>query len=135
MLAGSGNDVLQGSAGADTMSGDAGNDALFGGDDADLLSGASGNDTLTGGDANDQLYGGSGNDWLTGGAAQDLLSGGTGADHFVFEKGDITDPSRTFEDFGNIEFTPLQETVSSAMAYYQKYGTLGEYTHLRQERK
>lgn len=47
----------------------------------------------------------------------------------------LLDPSRTFEDFGDIEFTPLQETVSSAMEYYKKYGTLGEYTHLRQERK
>jgi UDP-glucose 4-epimerase len=47
----------------------------------------------------------------------------------------LLDPSRTFEDFGDIEFTPLQETVSAAMAYYQKHGTLGEYTHLRQERK
>lgn len=46
----------------------------------------------------------------------------------------LLDPTRTFEDFGNIEFTSLQETVSSAIAYYQKHGTLGEYTHLRQER-
>ena len=47
----------------------------------------------------------------------------------------LLDPTRTFEDFGNINFTSLQETVSSAITYYQKYGTLGEYTHLRQERK
>jgi nucleoside-diphosphate-sugar epimerase len=47
----------------------------------------------------------------------------------------LLDPSRTFEDFGAIEFTPLQETVSAAMAYYQKHGTLGEYTHLRLEGK
>jgi nucleoside-diphosphate-sugar epimerase len=47
----------------------------------------------------------------------------------------LLDPSRTFADYGAIEFTPLQETVSAAMAYYQQHGTLGEYTHLRQERK
>lgn len=48
----------------------------------------------------------------------------------------LLDPSRTFADFGEIEFTPLQETVSAAMDYYQKHGTLGEYTHLRlQEQK
>ena len=47
----------------------------------------------------------------------------------------LLDPSRTFADFGNIEFTPLQETVSSGIEYYKKHGTLGEYTHLRQERK
>ena len=43
----------------------------------------------------------------------------------------LLDPSRTFEDFGEIDFTPLQETVFSAMTYYKEHGTLGEYTHLR----
>jgi UDP-glucose 4-epimerase len=47
----------------------------------------------------------------------------------------LLDPTRTFEDFGEIEFTPLQETVSAAMAYYQLHGTLGEYTHLRLQDK
>lgn len=47
----------------------------------------------------------------------------------------LLDPTRTFEDFGEIEFTPLQETVSAAMAYYQRHGTLGEYTHLRLQDK
>lgn len=43
----------------------------------------------------------------------------------------LLDPSRTFEDFGSIEFTSLQDTVSDAMNYYLEHGTLGEYTHLR----
>ena len=43
----------------------------------------------------------------------------------------LLDPSRTFEDFGSIEFTPLQETVAAAMSYFKQHGTLGEYTHLR----
>ncbi len=43
----------------------------------------------------------------------------------------LLDPTRTFQDFGDIEFTPLQETVSAAMDYYRTHGTLGEYTHLR----
>jgi nucleoside-diphosphate-sugar epimerase len=47
----------------------------------------------------------------------------------------LLDPSRTFEDFGNIEFTPLQTTVAEAIAYYQQHGTLGEYTHLRLQDK
>jgi len=47
----------------------------------------------------------------------------------------LLDPSRTFEDFGKIEFTPLEKTVKEAVDYYQKYGTLGEYTHLRLEGK
>jgi UDP-glucose 4-epimerase len=47
----------------------------------------------------------------------------------------LLDPSRTFQDFGAIEFTPLQETVSAAMDYYKEHGTLGEYTHLRLQDK
>lgn len=43
----------------------------------------------------------------------------------------LLDPSRTFQDFGKIEFTPLRTTVAEGVAYYQKHGTLGEYTHLR----
>lgn len=47
----------------------------------------------------------------------------------------LLDPSRTFQDFGDIKFTPLQTTVSEAMKYYQQHGTLGEYTHLRLQDK
>jgi UDP-glucose 4-epimerase len=47
----------------------------------------------------------------------------------------LLDPSRTYKDFGEIEFTPLQETVSAAIAYYKEHGTLGEYTHLRHDKK
>ena len=43
----------------------------------------------------------------------------------------LLDPSRTFEVFGAIEFTPLQTIVSDAINYYNKHGILGEYTHLR----
>ncbi len=47
----------------------------------------------------------------------------------------LLDPSRTFADFGEIKFTSIEETVSSAIAYYEKHGTMGEYTHLRFEKK
>jgi UDP-glucose 4-epimerase len=47
----------------------------------------------------------------------------------------LLDPSRTFEDFGPIEFTPIEETVAAAIAYYREHGTLGEYTHLRLEQR
>lgn len=43
----------------------------------------------------------------------------------------LLDPSRTFTDFGQIQFTPIDTTVAEAVRYYQQYGTLGEYTHLR----
>jgi nucleoside-diphosphate-sugar epimerase len=43
----------------------------------------------------------------------------------------LLDPSRTFSDFGAIEFTSLAETVTRAVAYYREYGVHGEYTHLK----
>lgn len=43
----------------------------------------------------------------------------------------LLDPSRTFEDFGEFEFTPIEETVVQAIEYFEEHGTLGEYTHLR----
>jgi nucleoside-diphosphate-sugar epimerase len=43
----------------------------------------------------------------------------------------LLDPSRTFKDFGQLEFTPLRETVRRAISYYQEFGTEGEYTHLK----
>jgi UDP-glucose 4-epimerase len=47
----------------------------------------------------------------------------------------LLDPSRTFADFGNIEFTPLQQTVDAAIDYFKVHGTLGEYTHLKHATK
>jgi UDP-glucose 4-epimerase len=43
----------------------------------------------------------------------------------------LLDPSKTFRDFGEIQFSTIKETVESAIAYYKKHGTLGEYTHLK----
>jgi UDP-glucose 4-epimerase len=43
----------------------------------------------------------------------------------------LLDPSRTFSDFGDIEFTPLNVTVWNAVKYYQEYGVTGGYTHLK----
>jgi len=47
----------------------------------------------------------------------------------------LLDPTKTFQDFGKIEFTSLKETVASAIEYFNKHGTLGEYTHLKLEKK
>lgn len=47
----------------------------------------------------------------------------------------LLDPSRTFADFGDIDFTSLEETVKAGVDYYAEHGTLGEYTHLRLEDK
>ena len=47
----------------------------------------------------------------------------------------LLDPSKTFADFGQISFTPIETTVAEAISYYQQHGTLGEYTHLRIQSK
>jgi UDP-glucose 4-epimerase len=43
----------------------------------------------------------------------------------------LLDPTRTFRDFGDIEFTPLDEIVAATVAYYRDHGVQGGYTHLR----
>lgn len=45
----------------------------------------------------------------------------------------LLDPTRTFADFGKIEFTPLSKLAEAAVAYYRQYGVHGGYTHLRHE--
>jgi UDP-glucose 4-epimerase len=47
----------------------------------------------------------------------------------------LLDPSRTFADFGKIEFTSLGDTVAAAIDYYKKHGTQGEFTHLKHSDK
>jgi nucleoside-diphosphate-sugar epimerase len=47
----------------------------------------------------------------------------------------LLDPSRTFRDFGQVEFTPLDEIVAETVAYYRQHGVQGGYTHLRSEQK
>lgn len=47
----------------------------------------------------------------------------------------LLDPSRTFRDFGPIEFTPLETTVWNAVAYYREHGVTGGFTHLRSNEK
>lgn len=44
----------------------------------------------------------------------------------------LLDPSHTFEDFGEVRFTPLAEFIPLAIEYYRQHGVLGEYTHLKQ---
>ncbi|MGD1879776.1 MAG: hypothetical protein ACFB13_20015 [Kiloniellaceae bacterium] len=43
----------------------------------------------------------------------------------------LLDPSRTFADFGDVEFTPLKDTVKAAVDYYRTFGVVGGYTHLK----
>ncbi len=45
----------------------------------------------------------------------------------------LLDPTRTFEDFGEMEFTPLEETARAGVEYFREFGAAGGYTHLKHE--
>lgn len=45
----------------------------------------------------------------------------------------LLDPSRTFHDFGTIEFTPLADLCKAAVDYYNEHGVHGGYTHLKHD--
>jgi UDP-glucose 4-epimerase len=47
----------------------------------------------------------------------------------------LLDPSKTFQDFGDIKFTSLGDTVQAAVDYYRKHGVHGGYTHLKHDKK
>ena len=46
----------------------------------------------------------------------------------------LLDPTRTFRDFGETRFTPLDEIVAQTVTYYRDHGVVGGYTHLRSEK-
>ena len=103
----SGDDVLWGAGGRDSIQGSGGNDYLYGGSSIDTLDGGPGTDYLRGDGGNDVLFGnsgtdylkgGTGNDTLRGGTGVDVLQGGSGADDFEFRIADGTSTD-TIEDF------------------------------------
>lgn len=96
---GSGNDIVLGSAFADTIKGSTGWDWLQGGAGNDVLEGGDGDDVLIGGAGEDRLLGGAGDDYLVGGEGGDNpwngnpnagMWGGTGNDTFVIQGGKDT---------------------------------------------
>lgn len=89
-LAGSAN-LISGFGGNDTLNGQDLNDTLDGGAGNDVLYGMAGNDFLDGGAGNDRLYGGAGNDILLGGPGNDTIDGGAGADTCFYSRGDGSD--------------------------------------------
>lgn len=46
----------------------------------------------------------------------------------------LLDPSRTFADFGEIEFTPLDEITRLSVERWERDGVVGGYTHLKEAR-
>lgn len=46
----------------------------------------------------------------------------------------LLDPSRTFSDYGEVAFTPLDEIVSRSVEHWRQHGVEGGYTHLKPEK-
>ena len=46
----------------------------------------------------------------------------------------LLDPSRTFADFGKVEFTPLPDIARIAVSRWNAEGVVGGYTHLKEAR-
>jgi Ca2+-binding RTX toxin-like protein len=76
---------LQGTQGADTLTGGAGDDTLYGYAGNDILKGGAGDDVLAGNEGADTLQGGDGDDYLLGGPGNDTLDGGAGGDWAAYE--------------------------------------------------
>jgi Ca2+-binding RTX toxin-like protein len=102
-----GNDRMDGTGRADTMTGLDGNDTFYGNNGDDVIDGGSGNDTLygrndhdtlTGGSGDDRLYGENGHDILDGGAGNDRLNGGYGNDTYRWDAGAGSDVIEAVND-------------------------------------
>ncbi|RCW80351.1 calcium-binding protein [Phyllobacterium bourgognense] len=82
LLAGAGQDDIQGSDAAEEIHGNGGDDVIDGGGGADIVAGGDGNDHLSDGSGQDSVSGGTGNDTVT--AALDIVDdtydGGKGID-------------------------------------------------------
>ena len=84
----SGDVILRGEGGDDTLLAGAGSDLLDGGDGNDQLEAGAGADVVRGGDGTDSLDGGAGNDLLQGQGDEDRLGGGSGDDTLQGGDGD-----------------------------------------------
>lgn len=84
---GSGNDILLGIYGDDTMYGNDGNDIMVGLGGCDYIDGGNGNDWLVGLDDADEIHGRDGTDFIFGGADDDCLYGEKGMDLLLGNSG------------------------------------------------
>ena len=81
IYAGHGDDIVNGGSLNNIIEGGLGDDTLYGDDGDDKIGGGAGNDVLEGGNGNDNLEGGEGNDHLKGQNGDDRLEGGNGNDN------------------------------------------------------
>lgn len=74
------NELILGTAGADTVNAAGGADCIVGGDGDDTINGQAGRDVVLGGPGNDNLRGGGGNDFVYGEDGDDTVRGDAGTD-------------------------------------------------------
>ncbi|WP_179958367.1 calcium-binding protein [Chitinimonas arctica] len=108
-------DLLRGLGGDDQLFGGAGNDRLEGGDGNDYLSGGYG----SGNSGDDLLIGGAGDDQLNGEDGNDRLEGGAGNDSYVFDGAsqDVIDNSG-----GGSDGIFLADGIGAARLSFQRDG-------------
>ena len=99
LVAGVGDDTLNGYAAADSLDGGTGADSLVGGTGADTLRGGAGSDTLYGNEGADHLFGDGASDSLLGGSGDDNLLGGAGNDTLFGNQGVDTLDGGAGDDF------------------------------------
>ena len=119
----SGDEILIGGSGNETISAGDGRDVLQGGAGNDTLNAEAGNDLLEGGGGNDTLSAGDGLDRLVGGAGTDTLTGGAGADTFVWQLADrgtpgtpVTDTATDFDSIDNSDKLDLRDLLQGEIA-------------------
>ncbi|QDQ26991.1 hypothetical protein FNU76_11800 [Chitinimonas arctica] len=117
-------DQLSGASGKDLLRGLGGDDQLFGGAGNDRLEGGDGNDYLSGGygsgnSGDDLLIGGAGDDQLNGEDGNDRLEGGAGNDSYVFDGAsqDVIDNSG-----GGSDGLFLADGIGAARLSFQRDG-------------
>jgi len=86
---GGGHDTIFGNNTHNFLIAGGGNDTVDGGDGHDTIHGDGGHDTLTGGAGNDLIPGGTGNDFLRGGSGWDAIFADGGADTIRWNVGDL----------------------------------------------
>ncbi|MBT5263463.1 MAG: trypsin-like serine protease [Rhodospirillaceae bacterium] len=109
---GSGNDLILGQYGNESIFGDAGADEIYGGQNSDTVSGGAGNDsvygnrdadTVLGGDGDDLVFGGTGDDFLYG----DNIASSTGSGWDTIDGGDGTDTAVYLNNFASYNLVRL----------------------------
>ena len=85
-----GADYITGSPYYDLINGNGGDDRIFSGNGNDVVYGGPGNDAIGGGPGNDHIEGGPGNDILSGGTGNDVIVAGPGRDKVGCGPGDDT---------------------------------------------